>query len=103
MTYILSDPDFYNLPVEEANQVSANSYSMGQVLTIPIVLFTGFLYDLIGRKPTACGTILIGAVTVLLIPIVSPSILAYDVCRILFVAQMTVILSNPFVNDYAKV
>ena len=43
---------------------------------------------------------MIGAVTVFLIPIVSPSIVLYDIMRIIYVAQMTVILSNPFVNDY---
>ena len=46
---------------------------------------------------------LIGAVSVFLIPIVAPSIVLYDICRIIYVAQMTVILSNPFVNDYVQV
>jgi hypothetical protein len=29
MTYILSDPDYYDLSSDKANQVSANSFTLG--------------------------------------------------------------------------
>ena len=101
MTYILQDPEFYNLPEDRANDVSANSFTIGQIVTIPIVLVAGFLYDNLGRKPTTVGTMAVGVIATVLTPLVSPYIGWYDFCRILFVAQLTVVLSNPFVNDYA--
>ena len=70
-------------------------------MTIPIVLVAGFLYDNLGRKPTTVGTMAVGVIATMLTPLVSPYIGWYDFCRILFVAQLTVVLSNPFVNDYA--
>lgn len=63
----------------------------------------GFLYDLVGRKYTTVTNFLIGAITTILIPIVAPSVIGYDVVRVLFIQTMVVMLSNPFINDYVTV
>jgi MFS family permease len=77
------------------------SYAAG--LGIPLVLIIGFLYDIVGRRVTTVVTFMIGAVATILIPVVSPSVPAYDVVRILFIQTCVVMLSNPFINDYVTV
>ena len=49
------------------------------------------------------GTFIIGAISTFMIPLVAPSIIGYDVARILFVQTLVVMLSNPFINDYVTV
>lgn len=70
---------------------------------MPIVLVIGFLFDMVGRKVTTIITFGIGAVTTFLTPIVSPSVIAYDVMRVLFANTLVIMLSNPFINDYVTV
>ena len=67
------------------------------------MLFAGFMYDLAGRTWTTVTTILVGAVSTMLVPLVAPSIIGYDICRVLFVGTMTILVSNPFINDYVQV
>ena len=63
----------------------------------------GFIYDIFGRKVTTVTTFVIGAITTFLVPIVAPSVLAYDIVRVVFIQTLIVMLSNPFVNDYVTV
>ena len=63
----------------------------------------GFLYDMIGRRAMTVSTFIVGAISTLMIPLVSPSVIGYDVARILFVQTLVVMLSNPFINDYVTV
>ena len=72
-------------------------------MTIPICLVSGFLYDMLGRKKVVLGIFLIGAGTTLGTPLVAPSVVAYDIMRVGFVASIAVLLSNPFINDYVQV
>ena len=69
-------------------------------MTIPIVLISGFLYDMLGRRKVVCGIFLIGAITTIGTPLCSPSIIGYDLMRIGFVSTIACLLSNPFINDY---
>jgi len=52
---------------------------------------------------TTCITLLIGAVATIMIPLASPSVIGYDIARIFFLLTLTVMLSNPFINDYVTV
>ena len=72
-------------------------------MSIPTVLVIGFLYDMVGRKITTVVSFIMGAISTILIPIVSPSILGYDISRIIFCQTMVIMLSNPFINDYVTV
>ena len=67
------------------------------------MILAGFMYDMMGRTVTTIGTILLGAVSTLLTPLVAPSVAGYDICRCVFVCHMAIILANPFVNDYVQV
>ena len=68
-----------------------------------MVLVVGFLYDMIGRRAMTVSTFIVGAISTIMIPLVAPSVIGYDVARILFVQTLVVMLSNPFINDYVTV
>ena len=67
------------------------------------MLVIGFLYDMIGRKTTTVIAFIMGSISTLMVPLVSPSIIGYDISRIIFVQTMVIMLSNPFINDYVTV
>ena len=46
---------------------------------------------------------LIGAGSTIMFPAVSPSIIGYDIARILFVQSLFIMIANPFINDYVQV
>ena len=73
------------------------------MICIPVVLVVGFLYDMIGRRAMTVSTFIVGAISTIMIPLVAPSVIGYDVARILFVQTLVVMLSNPFINDYVTV
>ena len=88
---------------DRAAAISANSLAEAQILAIPTVLVIGFLYDMIGRKTTTVVAFIMGAISTLMVPLVSPSIIGYDISRIIFVQTMVLMLSNPFISDYVTV
>ena len=88
---------------DRAAAISANSLAEAQIVAIPTVLVIGFLYDMIGRKTTTVVAFIMGAISTLMIPLVSPSIIGYDISRVIFVQTMVIMLSNPFINDYVTV
>ena len=103
MTQILKNDDYFHKSVEDAGNITANSLTYAGIIGIPLVLMIGFLYDIVGRKVTTVVCFLIGAVTTIMIPVVSPSVVGYDVVRILYIQTLVVMLSNPFINDYVTV
>ena len=104
MTQILNNEEYFVFDdPEKASKVTANSLSYGQAVAIPLVLVIGFLYDIVGRKSTTVVNFLVGAISTMLIPIVAPSVIGYDVVRVIFIQTMVVMLSNPFINDYVTV
>lgn len=103
MALILKDENYFNRTQDEASIIAANSLAYAQIMAIPIVLVIGFLYDIIGRKLTTVLSFILGAISTILIPILSPSILGYDIARVLFCQSMVIMLSNPFINDYVTV
>jgi len=75
----------------------------GAFFSMPSLLIGGFLFDLFGRFKTI--TILYSLVggTIILIPLVAPSVTAYYICRTVMQCAISPILLNPFVNDYVVV
>ena len=61
------------------------------------------MYDMLGRTITTVGTMWLGALSTILIPFVAPSIVGFDICRVVFVCTNSILFSNPFVNDYVQV
>ena len=97
------DSDEFDLTEDQASSISANSLSYGFMVGIPLSLIVGFLYDLIGRRWVIIGTFLIGAASTMAIPIVAPSVIGYDICKVIFLQTLVVLLCNPFINDYVTV
>ena len=88
---------------DKANKVNANSLTYGFIITIPFSLMVGLLYDMLGRKPVIITTFLVGALSTFLIPVVAPSIIGYNICKVIFFNTLAVLLCNPFINDYVTV
>ena len=88
---------------DKANKVNANSLTYGFIITIPFALIVGLLYDMLGRKPVIITTFLVGAIFTFLIPVVAPSIIGYNICKVIFFNTLAVLLCNPFINDYVTV
>lgn len=99
---ILYSPNF-DITEERAAAVAANSLSYGFMVGIPLSLIVGFLYDLVGRRIVICTTFVVGAVATMAIPLIAPSIILYDVCKVVFMQTLVVLLCNPFINDYVTV
>ena len=99
----MKDENYYALNTDDAGRVTANSLTYAQAIAIPTVMVIGFMYDLIGRRAMTVGTFILGAISTMMIPVASPSIIGYDVARIVFVQTLVVMLSNPFINDYVTV
>ena len=85
MAQILKDEDYYARLPEDASKIAANSLSYAQIVAIPTVLLIGFLYDMVGRKVTTVFSFVVGSITTFLIPVVAPSVLGYDIARVLFI------------------
>ena len=100
MVYILKDPDYYGKTPQKASQIAANSQTYAMAVSIPVILVSGFLFDLIGRGKTTSGTFIVGSIATMMIPLVSPSIALYDLFRVILINSLVVMLANPFINDY---
>ena len=50
-----------------------------------MILIIGILYDTVGRKKVTVFTFILGAIATLMTPVVSPSIIGYDIVRIVFI------------------
>ena len=89
--------------MEKGGVIASNSLAYAQIVAIPLVLLIGLMYDLVGRKVTTVFSFVLGAITTLMIPVVAPSIVGYDIFRVIFIQTMVIALSNPFINDYVTV
>lgn len=103
MVYILENKDYYNASPADANSIAADSVTYAGAISIPLVLVAGFFYDIFGRGLTIVLTMILGALATFFVPFVSPSIVGYDICRVIFSCTLIIMLSNPFINDYVQV
>lgn len=102
VSYLLNS-DFYGLDKEKASKVNSNAASYASFVSIPMLLLGGFMFELIGRRITLVFLLVMGGVSTILFPIVAPSIIGFDLCRIMFQMAMVPILTNTLVNDYVQV
>ena len=68
-----------------------------------MVLFGGFMYDIIGRKKTLFLAFFLSAITIFVMPFTAPSVSLLIVVRILFHVTIEPVLAHPLINDYIDV
>lgn len=61
---------------------------------------SGVIFDVIGRKKTIIGLLILGALSTYMFPVASPSDIQFILFRVLFQCSMTCLLANPLINDY---
>lgn len=69
-------------------------------IQLVLVLVTGFLYDIIGRRKTIFGAFFISGICGILMPYTSPSYPGLLVVRTVFSVCIMPIMANTFINDY---
>jgi len=90
--YLLKKPNadstspkaFYGLTTDEAKNVATASSTYATFVSLAALLGSGFLFDMMGRKPFLIGCFAITAIVTVLFPIVAPSILGFTCLRISF-------------------
>jgi len=75
---------YYGLNTEEAKNVATASSTYATFVSLAALLGSGFLYDMMGRRPFLISCFLIAAIVTILFPILAPSIACFDVLRIVF-------------------
>lgn len=66
--YLLQDVDFFDLTQAEANVLNTNAATISNFVTIPCLLLTGVIFDVVGRRPTIVGLLILGAISTILMP-----------------------------------
>ena len=104
MTQIIKNEDYFpGLDTKKEGAIIANSMTYAQLLAAILVIFIGILFDTVGRRIMAVSTMVVGAISTFLVPIVAPSVIGYDIVRVIYIQSLVVMLANPFINDYVTV
>jgi len=99
---LLRDPAFFNVREGEIGRVTNDIIFYSQLTQILFTLAAGYLYDILGRRVTVVATMLPGALIVMLVPTVAPSILLLIVIRIFSSFGIWTLGCHPFINDYVS-
>jgi MFS family permease len=68
-----------------------------------LVLCSGFLFDIIGRRKTLFAAFLLSGISALIMPFTAPSVYPWLLLtRILFSVSVMPIMANTLVNDYVS-
>jgi MFS family permease len=81
---LLTEENFFNLTRTEALKLNTNAASIASFVTIPCLLLSGVVYDVLGRKKTIVALLLIGAFSTYGMPLTPPSKAAFIVLRVMF-------------------
>lgn len=101
--YLLESPDYYHLDKDEAITANGNASLYSAIPTVFILILSGFIFDIVGRRFTVSLLFGLMALSALMMPLVSPSVAWWTVARALTQTCQVPLLSNPLVNDYASV
>jgi MFS family permease len=90
--YLLRDPPadstsphaFYNEDSNEAKNIATASSTYATFISLAALLGSGFLFDMMGRRPFLMGCFGITGVLTILFPIVAPSVAGFTALRIGF-------------------
>ena len=76
------------------------------IVSMPVLLFGGMFYELLGRKKTISIMFIVGAISSLFIPYginLSHKISYFTFFKVVYTCSMVPIIAKPFVNDYVVV
>ena len=101
---LLLDKNYYNIDRADLPVISSQLNFNAQFLQIGGVLFSGFFYDLIGRRFTIIFYLLICAVSAFFSPYPAPDIYPfYFICKAGVTLSIFALFANPLLNDYITV
>lgn len=65
--------------------MTANTMAYAQLVAAFLIIFIGILFDSVGRKVMSVSAMCVGAVSTFLVPVVSPSIIGFDLVRVIYI------------------
>ena len=104
---LLSDPNSYALSPSEASTVNTNSMTYASAGTVFVLLGSGLIFDILGRRWTVSIMFLTGAAATVPFPFgkdLGPGrIWFFNFFKVVYNCTVMALLMNPFINDYVKV
>lgn len=97
---LLTDDNFFALTSKQAAKLNTNAASIASFVAIPCLLLSGVVYDVLGRRKTIMGLLIIGALSTYFFPLTPPSEPAFVVLRVMFQCSMVCLVGNTLINDY---
>lgn len=98
---LLVNPNFFDVPSTRLSSVSNDMQFYPIPFQMLIVLVSGFIYDIYGRRKTISICFIIAGISAVIMPFTSPSVYpGLLLIRILFSMAVMPVQSNPLVNDY---
>lgn len=99
---LLTNVEGFNLTPKEASSTLSNAASIASIVTIPMLLLSGVIYDVVGRRKTIIMLLLLGAIATYAFPVAGTleSKLFFMFLRVVFQVSMVCITANPIINDY---
>ena len=102
MYYLLIAPNYFGYESDKASGVQSTAATVASLFSIPALILSGVIYDIVGRKRTIVGLLLLGSVSTYLMPLAGTMISEpmFIFLRTAFQLSMVCITANPLINDY---
>jgi MFS family permease len=99
---LLTNANFFNLKTTEAAALNIEAASIASFGSIPCLLISGVVYDVVGRRKTIIGLLAIGAICTYMLPVSgkTQSDLFFIVLRVGLQISMVCLMGNTLINDY---
>jgi len=81
--YLLQSPNYYGLSPERFRHVNSHAASLSSIPTFIMLILSGFIWDIIGRRFTLAILFALLALSALLMPVFSPYVGGWIFCRCL--------------------
>lgn len=100
LTYMLPDQTMFAIPDSQIGQVTSQLTIISLPCSMITTVFSGYLYELAGRKITIFFSFITTAFILYALPYTAPSYSLLVLCRCGIGITMAPPLSNPLVSDY---
>ena len=99
---LLTNDQGFALTPQKAGAVLSNAATIASLVTIPMLMLSGVIYDVVGRRKTIIMLLLLGAISTYAFPTAGTmrSKLFFMFLRVVFQVSMVCITANPIINDY---
>ena len=98
---LLTNKEYFGIKAEKIPAVSNDMQFYPIPFQMIIVLISGFVFDIIGRRKTLFVCFIVAGASAILMPMTTPSVYpGLLMVRIVFSMAAIPIQSNPLVNDY---